>query len=111
MTHNLNLINQIRADREAGTKGPWRIINVPQCGARSQAFYQEIWNDDVSVLVSTEARRATNGVGKVNMRRIARVPELEEALIEAVEAIRSIPFNDRSTEEDEFLKKIGADDV
>ena len=81
----MTLIDKIRKDREAGTPGPWRVHNCESLGERCLNFYQEIWNDETDILVTTEVTRAHNDGGKVNMRRIARVPDMEAALIAAEE--------------------------
>jgi len=68
---------QLKRDREQGTPGPWRIENCVSYGDRSKAFFMEIWNDETDVLVTTEVTRAHNDGGTPNMRRIARLPEVE----------------------------------
>ena len=84
----MSMIDDIKRDREAGTPGPWRIIDRDSMGERCTHYYQEVWNDETDILVTTEVTRAHNDGGTANMRRIARVPDVEAALIEAVEALR-----------------------
>jgi L-alanine-DL-glutamate epimerase-like enolase superfamily enzyme len=87
----MSIFDQIKADRETGTDGPWRIHDCESMGERCINFYQEIWNDDTDILVTTEVTRAHNDGGAANMRRIARVPQLErialaaEALLDSIE--------------------------
>ena len=79
----MSLIDDIKRDREAGTPGPWRIKDCDSMGDRCTHYYQEVWNDETDILVTTEVTRAHNDGGRVNMRRIARVPDLEAALLAA----------------------------
>lgn len=85
-----NIFDQIKADREAGTDGPWRIHDCESMGERCINFYQEIWNDDTDILVTTEVTRAHNDGGAANMRRIARVPQLERIALAAEELSRLV---------------------
>ena len=79
----MTLIDKIKADREAGTAGPWEVRDCETYGDRCKTFYQEVWNDGVDILVTTEVTRAHNDGGAANMRRIARVPDMEAALLAA----------------------------
>ena len=81
----MSLIDDIKRDREAGTPGPWRVKDCDSMGDRCTHYYQEVWNDETDILVTTEVTRAHNDGGRVNMRRIARVPDLEAALLAADE--------------------------
>ena len=85
----MSMIDDIKRDREAGTDGPWRIKDCDSMGDRCTHYYQEVWNDETDILVTTEVTRAHNDGGTANMRRIARVPDMEAALIEAVEALQA----------------------
>ena len=85
----MTLSDQIRADRDAGTPGPWSVHNCTSYVDRGTTFYQEVWNDETDILVTTEVTRAHNDGGKANMRRIARVPELEEIALAAEELVRA----------------------
>ena len=72
-------IEQIKADREAGTQGQWgRGWDDGQVVVITQGLYEG--DDVVSDPMITQADRD----------RIARVPDLENALIEAVEAVKRI---------------------
>jgi len=71
----MNLIDQIKADREAGTRGPWaqsryefgRIVGPRSAVADCYGRFSGIWTNVV----------------EANARRIARVPDMEAALIAA----------------------------
>ena len=62
------------------TPGPWRIQNCASMGHRCTNYYQEIWNDETNILVTTEVTRAHNDGGAKNMRFIAAARELVPAL-------------------------------
>lgn len=88
----MSLINDIKRDREAGTPGPWRVVDSNSIGDRCTHYYQEVWNDETDILVTTEVTRAHNDGGRVNVRRIARVPDMEAALLAAEELYRATNF-------------------
>ena len=75
-------LEQLRADMEAGTPGPWRIHDCTEYGDRCQTYYQEVWNEGTDILVTTEVTRAHKDGGRTNMRRIARLPDLERAYLD-----------------------------
>lgn len=79
----MSMIDEIRRDREAGTPGPWRIMDADSIGDRCTYYYQEVWNEDTTILVTTEVTRAHGDGGKANIRRCARVPDMEAALLAA----------------------------
>jgi len=79
----------LEADRENGTPGPWRIRNCDSIGHRCTNYYQEIWNEETDILVTTEVTRAHNDGGAVNMRRIARLPELEAYALAARKKLKA----------------------
>jgi len=75
-------IDAIKADREAGTPGPWEQDGRPIEGRRKKdgrivtvcmMIDFDAYGNDVIDLVSSE--------DNANARRIARVPELENAVI------------------------------
>jgi len=68
---------QLEKDRENGTPGPWSIHNCESYGDRCKTFFKEVWNDETDILVTTEVTRAYTDGGTTNIRRIARVPDLE----------------------------------
>ena len=71
----MTLIEQIKADREAGTPGPWHKV-----GASVQKSPNE---SAIAVCVSAGDRDRIEA--SENARRIARVPDLEAALLAAEE--------------------------
>jgi hypothetical protein len=83
------LIEKIKADREAGTPGPWRIVDCDSYGDRCKVFFKEIWNDETDILVTTEVTRAHNDGGAANIRRIARVPDMEARILADAEALKA----------------------
>ena len=74
-------IEQMQKDIEAGTPGPWRIKDCDALGDRATHYFQEVWNDETDILVTSEVTRAHNDGGRANMRRIARVPQLEAEVL------------------------------
>lgn len=72
------------------TPGPWRIKNCDALGDRCTNYFQEIWNDETDILVTTEVTRAHNDGGAANMRFIRAARDLVPALLkerdEAVDA-------------------------
>lgn len=82
----MSITDQIKKDREAGTPGPWKLHDTESYDGRSTTHYQEVWSDDLDVICE-EVTRAHNDGGSANMRRIARVPELEEIALAAAELI------------------------
>lgn len=76
MTPKIN-ITELMADREAGTGGKWTIDKCP-CNHRSCSYYG----------TSNGSFDQGNGYTLEDARRIARLPALEAAYIEAVGAIR-----------------------
>jgi len=85
MTINLK---ELQADREAGTKGPWEVGYAESVWAPAPSFdsngpfcqlatvRQTAFGDGVLLVLSPER--------EANLRRIARLPDVEAALIEAV---------------------------
>lgn len=72
-----DLITQIRDDREAGTPGPWH------------------WNDEFlcpGVLIASETDGTLQGdcIDQANARRIARVPEMEQTILDQAAKIDSL---------------------
>lgn len=83
----MTLIDKIKADMEAGTKGPWRF------GRRYNSIVSDDntgHDDSQSVglycghLVCESVRKESNA------RRIARVPEMEAALLAAEDAVNGL---------------------
>lgn len=74
----MTLIDDIRKDREAGTPGEWRVLD----GKHSLQIHSEKhWIANIKC-ESCPAHEDANA------RRIARVPEMEAALIAADEALQ-----------------------
>lgn len=85
----MTMIDDIKRDREAGTPGPWKAT-------RNTAFWEievpEAWGQvEPGVLpysigdVCASDPGDTKGLQELNARRIARVPDMEAALIAADE--------------------------
>lgn len=86
MPETSELIAAIKADREAGTPGPW-MLDISQSKYLSRenkhchlisgpgwAYFARIW---VRLMDTDE----NTPVGEANARRIARVPDMEAAII------------------------------
>ena len=94
-----NLIDDIKRDREAGTPGPWGLltdtgINSPHSSgllfsAWSPRVIDDTKEDGESWLAmrtrTDPARYAMRSETHSNARRIARIPQMEAALLAAVE--------------------------
>ena len=85
-------IEEMKADMEAGTPGPWVIHDCESMGDRCTTYFQEVWNDDLDILVTTEVTRSHKDGGRVNMRRIARVPAMEAEILRLREALTWQPI-------------------
>lgn len=89
----MNLIDQIKADREAGTPGPWAYeahgdtmqYGVGVCHAISdiEMAFPLSGQVDSDVMVTDPVCVEVNG--QTNARRIARVPDMEAALLAAAD--------------------------
>lgn len=77
----MNMIEQIKADREAGTNGPWDEDLIKTAWRGGQ---QSLINASPS-LAPYVALAISDGIVDVDARRIARVPDMETALIAADE--------------------------
>ncbi len=80
----MSLIDDIKRDREAGAEGPWHLHDCKDWDGRATYHYQEVWTEDCDV-IAAEVYRAHNDGGRANMSRIARVPDMEAALLAAEE--------------------------
>ena len=75
----MNMIEQIKVDREAGTPGPW-VKDSGECMKVKDA------SGSIAMLMQTHLRgRRTAEEVVSNAARIARVPDMEAALIAADE--------------------------
>lgn len=98
----MNLIDQIKADREAGTPGPWKPCNMVHADRGDQMTPEEIGEyvansvrmGDLSRFLFVSGKHSDGGDcdvchtgngprGPANTRRIARVPDMEAALLAA----------------------------
>lgn len=71
------------ADREAGTKGPWNLDGP--------VWNQIIWTDaENRICFMAHSDGLNDARDLANARRIARVPDLETALIEQAETIKRL---------------------
>lgn len=68
---------------------PSRIHDVNYSGDRCTNYIQEIWNDEVDILVTTEVTRAHNDGGAANMRFIRASRDLVPALVVERDALRA----------------------
>lgn len=84
----MTLIDDIKRDRVAGTPGPWELHNAESFDGRATYRYKEVWSQDLDV-IAAEVYRAHGDGGKENMNRIARVPDMEAALLAADEFIKA----------------------
>lgn len=71
------------------TPGPWRIKNCDTFGDRCTNYFQEIWNDETDILVTTEVTRAHNDGGAKNMRFIRAARDLVPALLKERDEARA----------------------
>ena len=82
----MTLIEQIKRDREAGTPGPWQRAKSLR-NHRLDDF--NVDGPDRRGICSTggyaDGKEGTHDENKANARRIARVPDLEAALLAADE--------------------------
>ncbi len=81
-------LDELIADREAGTDGPWEVQKSPfEVINRDHGFLPNliIAGDDIML-----AALYPENIEDPDARRIARLPDLEAAYIEAVETLRVI---------------------
>ena len=71
------------------TPGPWRIKDCDTLGDRCTHYFQEIWNDETDILVTTEVTRAHNDGGAKNMRFIRAARDLVPALLKERDEARA----------------------
>lgn len=84
----MNMIEQIKADREAGTAGPWCTDTEDQGGAGSDAYVSVgDGSQYVARIICYSPLTLHDRPYKENARRIARVPDMEAALIAADELV------------------------
>jgi hypothetical protein len=96
-------IEELKRDREAGTDGPWRTTGVmfpggykgdvfkatakriPDCHHVARCFAEKPEKSPACSLGAIAIEREVAPIIEANARRIARVPDLEAAFLEAVE--------------------------
>lgn len=84
----MTLIDQIKQDREAGTDGPWLnddllVYSLRPCKSWIGA---DSWENSWQAHITRDGQRKTPlSEVKANARRIARVPDMENALLAAEE--------------------------
>lgn len=92
----MSLIDDIKRDREAGTPGPWKLETVPtSCGVCHRVGeWPSRGAHKTSGACLYEDYPPTTAAGNTetysNARRIARVPDLEAALLAADELARRV---------------------
>jgi len=74
-------IEELKRDREAGAGGPWKWID--------QDGYYTL-SPGIFISDSTDVTPWGDNIDTVNARRIARLPDLEAAFLEAVEALENV---------------------
>lgn len=86
------MTDKIRADREAGTPGPW-VIAHDQNGVRrifaGQDGPQVATASVFANWMPVEQKKLAHATADTNARRIARVPELEEIALAAEELVKA----------------------
>lgn len=113
-------LEQIKADREAGTNGPWRIVrydagddrvpcNTPMIDGPEEYDAAVVHWDGFKQSYWSSAHGDERAID-ANARRIARVPDMEDALIEAVELLRLVQDDVSDTSHgdhvDTFLERV-----
>lgn len=79
-------IEELKADRAAGTQGDWEWVEAYPNGFTTQ------WRVSPGVLTvdGSDGTPGGDGIDRANASRIARLPQLEAAYIEAVEHIERL---------------------
>ena len=86
-------IEQMKADREAGTPGPWRpghdgVLAIGSVDTASCAVLGRIATAHETDGVDSDGRHwSTSGSAYANARRIARVPDMEAEILRLREAL------------------------
>jgi hypothetical protein len=93
----MTLIEQIKADREAGTAGPWAKMHdhpdpaVAASLARIRSKDDRVWSgNEIALVFCCDYINDGRQEQEYNARRIARVPDMEEALLAADELADAI---------------------
>jgi hypothetical protein len=84
----MSLIDDIKRDREAGTPGPWSVVTTDGPDCRVLGGF-DVFGQCVSGTTWINPNN-DNVAAKANARRIARVPDMEAALIAAEELAQEL---------------------
>lgn len=90
---------ELQADREAGTRGPWKADGPDPFGDYNVIFSDN--ENDCRAILAVVSNLRCPGMVAANARRAARLPELEAALIEAVGVLKEARDTMRWLEENE----------
>lgn len=96
----MSLIDDIRKDREAGTAGPWSVPHLARDDVRCTCGYILAEYGGMGSIAEVSIAKQNDfdwgdddgpaaPVAKANARRIARVPQMEAALIAAEELAKA----------------------
>ena len=77
----MSMIEDIKRDREAGTPGPWRTSKVNP---------SRVFGPDSQPVMDRDPTFSQEVKFEANARRIARIPDLEAALLAADELARAV---------------------
>lgn len=103
-------IEELKRDREAGTDGPWEVS--PYHCVRVQGSDAEVGYPPQAGAIASlyDGEYIENKNNVVDARRIARLPDLEAAFLEAVELLEKFKKGDADYDFEigvyEFLKEI-----
>lgn len=114
-------IEELKRDREAGTPGDWSVEDchgdtMDACKWENGAFQvlSDVCQYHAVADVSCNSSCRLEDECEANARRIARLPDLEAAFLEAVEAIKSIAAGASVNLEDDLVqgwRKIAVDRI
>ena len=85
----MSIFDQIKADAEAGTPGPWEIGNLESWEGFSGVAFRRVYFPSKSDEDIHEAHVRGEDCD-ANARRIARVPELERMVLEMKDTLENI---------------------
>lgn len=83
-------LDQLRKDREAGTKGPWKTHLVDDTSIVSNDGIDVATTCDSSNVEREDAYNIEYERMEADARRIARVPEMEDTIIAQAERIEAL---------------------
>ena len=79
-----DLINQIREDREKGTPGPWKW------SWDDEPYMSWTLSPGVLIAEETDGTPAGDKIDQANARRIARVPDMEQTILDQAAEIERL---------------------